>query len=1050
MKLGVRWGLKGIRPEAREAAKEAARRAGMSVEDWLSSAIAHTASQMGVPQPGPQIPAGPEAYAQANQQVLQRRVQQVMRRGPEAYAPPHMRQAAQAAAPLPHLPHAPSLTPAKTPPAPPVHWASDIDHAVAEITARRRALGGAPARQTSPMSAPMQAPGAAPRPHIPAQDLSGLEEQLRNITTQIETLRKPGVEDAINALRNELSGIGRAMTEAMPRRAIETIEAEIQNLSARVAEGKQAGANGEALAGIEHGLMEVREALHTLTPAESLVGFNDAINTLAHKIDVIVAQQDPATLQQLEHAVHTLRDVSGHIASNEMVGQLAQHVEQLADKVDKIANAAAAGDALTSLEHRIGALADALAERSENGGQVPPRLEALVGSLSDKIEKIQSTRGDTITQNHLEDRIVQLVERLDASDSRLGHLEAIERGLADLLVHIEELRVQKASGGPAAPSPAVDELRDDIGRTRLALDAVHGTLGHVVDRLAAIEQEIRRESRADAHGHQPDILQLQESAMLNTPVGKLAVRAVPADAPMAPPAQHAYTQGPSQTPVQAPVQTQAPAAPRAQQQDFSRPFAPTAQPSAEQSQVKRPPPLQTKRKPINPDLPPDVPLEPGTRQAAVSIDPAARIAASEADLGDARPKDEAPAGGKSFILAAARRAAKLAMRDKSPRVTKPKKQPEFIDEAAESPRASLATKLKKLFVAASVIAIVIGLVQITATFLDNGRHAEPDSKPADASDAGAPPKQSSVSPDKAIAKPKTVAQVPALSAPSTVPAIPSIALSSAQDMLGRGFGASRDNAPRAEVTGSIGTQDNVPVTGEKLPIVIGGAALRNAALAGDPTAAYEVATRYIEGRGTPANTEDAVRWFERAAAKGIVPAQFRLATLFEKGLGVKKDLGRARKLYLSAAEQGNAKAMHNLAVLYAEGIAGRPDYKAAAHWFQKAADHGISDSQYNLGVLYARGLGIEKNLGESYKWFARAAAQGDREALKKRDDVQGQLDAKTVAQSQKSLKSWSPQRQPDAAIIVPAPAEGWDQAAPEPAPAKSRSKAAGTIDVGRR
>ena len=152
---------------------------------------------------------------------------------------------------------------------------------------------------------------------------------------------------------------------------------------------------------------------------------------------------------------------------------------------------------------------------------------------------------------------------------------------------------------------------------------------------------------------------------------------------------------------------------------------------------------------------------------------------------------------------------------------------------------------------------------------------------------------------------------------------------------------------------------------DQLPAEIGGVHLRSAATAGDAAAAYEVAVRFAEGRGVPANPQVAAHWYERAAAKGLAPAQFRYASLLEKGLGVKKDLAQARKLYLAAAEQGNAKAMHNLAVLYAEGIDGKPDYASAAHWFRKAADAGISDSQYNLGVLYARGLGVETEPGPS-------------------------------------------------------------------------------------
>ena len=91
-------------------------------------------------------------------------------------------------------------------------------------------LGPGPARQRrkrqqAPCSRARLAPPLAP---MPAQDLSGLEDQLRQITDQIETLRNPGVEEAINALRAELGEIGRALNDAMPRRAIDAIEKQIQ------------------------------------------------------------------------------------------------------------------------------------------------------------------------------------------------------------------------------------------------------------------------------------------------------------------------------------------------------------------------------------------------------------------------------------------------------------------------------------------------------------------------------------------------------------------------------------------------------------------------------------------------------------------------------------------------------------------------------------------------------------------------------------------------------------------------------------------------------
>ena len=205
---------------------------------------------------------------------------------------------------------------------------------------------------------------------------------------------------------------------------------------------------------------------------------------------------------------------------------------------------------------------------------------------------------------------------------------------------------------------------------------------------------------------------------------------------------------------------------------------------------------------------------------------------------------------------------------------------------------------------------------------------------------------------------------------------------------------------------------------DKLPAAVGSSALRTAALAGDPMAAYEVAVRLAEGRAVPEDDEAAAHWFERAAKRGLAPAQFRLASLYEKGIGVKRNLGMARDLYRAAADKGHGKAMHNLAVLYAEGIDGPGDYRTAAQWFRKAAEHGVTDSQYNLAVLYARGVGVEQDFAESFKWFFLAAKEGDKDAAQKRDEMAAHLDEQSLAAARIEVEKWAPLPQPADAITV--------------------------------
>ncbi len=1153
MKLSVPWSVKGIRPEARETAREAARRSGMSLGEWLNTVILHQAAEDGSDYDDDEVVDSRELTA-VNQKLddLSRKIEHFARKsakGPEAYAPKpreqddsgqiaalidrldrrldqfvsqsrpiesppvqpqihhHMHPAMQPPMqPHPVMQQQPPMPRAMTPQmppqmnpqpgfqqalpnVPPVRMPPALDLAIAEIAARQRALNGQPQLGQQPMAAAPQRQQAAPAvvqpaPQpvlmpVPQQDLSGLEDQLRKITNQIETLRKPGVEEAINALRAELGDIAHALTDAMPRQAIDTIERQIQGLTHRIAEGKQAGVDANQLTGVEHGLAEVRDALRTLTPAENLVGFNDAVAGLAHKIDLIVADKNPETLHQLEHAITTLRDMASHVASTDAVTGLAQHVEQLADRVEHLAAAASGSDALNHLEHRITALADALAQRSEAGANVPPMLESLVQSLSDKIELIQQNRGDSLASTHLEDQIVALVQRLDASDSRLGHLEAVERGLADLLVHMEELRTNKTSSGlRAEPSPAVDDLKNDMARTQDALHQVNGTLGTLVDRLSKLESGIRSGPQPAAAppmappptpmGHpmgdhaavpaRKRPVSVEEFNEARQPIGRVVARAVVDPQP----AQHFVA--PQPEPVQQHYEEPRLAQPA--QQQFQQPV----QRQAPQQQAPEPAPAQKRlpqahNLPINPDLPPDEPLEPGSGPPKFRANPGARIAASEAALGGAGPN---AAAGKSGFIAAARRAANAALQTKAERSPPPPVAPladimELDDPDAPSLRGKLVKRVKQLFIAASIVAVTVGAVQIAGTYFEFGKGSSTKtaSRVADDDlDTGSTPKRAAsplaparpsgatsiVSPPLDYTSPSMTQSMPSLlsppvmtSRPATVPA-PAAAPIASADVTGS---IPMPNVARTPVT----LPSNAPTASltDRLPAAIGGNKLRSAAIAGDAAASYEVAVRFAEGRGVPVALDDAARWFERAAAKGLAPAQFRYASLLEKGQGVKKDLVTARKLYLAAAGKGNGKAMHNLAVLYAEGADGKPDYVNAAQWFRKAAQRGVADSQYNLGVLCARGLGTEKNAAESYQWFSLAAAQGDKESAKKRDEIATHMDAETLAAAQRAVQNFQVEPQPQDAIAVAEPAGGWDGISSAPT---ARPRQVGPLSLG--
>src|SRR5207237_4226818 len=193
-----------------------------------------------------------------------------------------------------------------------------LDFAVAEIAARQNELDSAAAQPMPPRSAPPMPPAMAPAaPAAPAgPDFSSLERHLFKSAGQIEALQRPdGIEQSIAAFRVELTEIRQAITEAMPRRAIESIEDEIRSLYRRIENTRQGGIDAQALAGIERALSEIREVLHSLKPAEQLAGYDEAIRKLGAKLDLILrANDDPS---QLEGAIAALRGIVSNVASND-------------------------------------------------------------------------------------------------------------------------------------------------------------------------------------------------------------------------------------------------------------------------------------------------------------------------------------------------------------------------------------------------------------------------------------------------------------------------------------------------------------------------------------------------------------------------------------------------------------------------------------------------------------------------------------------------------------------------------------------------------------
>jgi localization factor PodJL len=157
-----------------------------------------------------------------------------------------------------------------------------LDRRIEQIMAERWVASVEPERPARPAALP-PAPAAtlhsridwaAETPKAPAAspvyDTARLEHQLRQITAQIAALHRP-CEEGLGALRSDLAEIGRKLAEAMPRRAIEALEAQVRALAERIDRSRHCGTDAAHFTAFERGLAELRVALRGLKSSDLLV-----------------------------------------------------------------------------------------------------------------------------------------------------------------------------------------------------------------------------------------------------------------------------------------------------------------------------------------------------------------------------------------------------------------------------------------------------------------------------------------------------------------------------------------------------------------------------------------------------------------------------------------------------------------------------------------------------------------------------------------------------------------------------------------------------------
>lgn len=888
--------------------------------------------------------------------------------------------------------------------------AADIRSAVQDIRQRQRELSQEPAS------------AAAAQTGFDGGVVASMRQDLaRRLEARIEEVAAPSA--ALSELQNETARLREAINQLATSRDIGALEQAVTSLASGI-ERAQAGTDLTAIAmpieqvraQVERLAEEVAENVHSRVAED--------VRRLAERLDTVAAtgaaDPDGHTLAELFAELEEIRRLIAALAGPERIQGLAQSLQAVSTQIAQLQRIGADPDlrplleeirsdvkiaAPAALAEQIQALAgkvDILCARDDRPdfaaeGQVArsgemASIHAMLHSLAEKVDQV-GTRSEHEGLDALEKQVVTLAGRLDAPHGADPALAGLERTMTDLLRQVTALR-------EAAPSEAVVE--------RAARNAVAQTLKGSGIAAETGEIGLLRASLADMQARQAASDQRLGATLegVQSALERLLDRLGPVDAagPRMPSLDERLMSSTSPEATRVPAEGRG--APRREAAETSR---------------------------IADDL-----LEPGSgrpvRDPRAARDAAARRPGREraADPVRARPADEAGAETdiKTSFIAAARRAAQAAQAElaaEAPAERRETRAPKAVlpQLAAEEGRfgrlrAEIDRRRRPLLLGLAAIVLALGAIQAISM-----RSAD-EPRPAVATSQGAPAREEPArDPAKDAAQEETKAAAqggakegtkdgakdapgakPSDADPATTQALPNPLPAEAHPASSK--------APVPQVSGMNTLQADLG----NLPPAL--AKVKLAALDGDGTAIWDLATREADGRGMPRDLAVAAKLYEKLASAGYAPAQYKLAGQYEKGSGLVRDLDKAKLWYGRAAEQGHARSMHNLAVLYAENPAanGKPDFASAASWFRQGAEFGVRDSQYNLGVLYARGMGLTQDLVQSYAWFAAAAAQGDDDAAKKRDDVANKLSPADLVRA-KSLAATFKPRKIDAAVNEP-------------------------------
>ena len=125
------------------------------------------------------------------------------------------------------------------------------------------------------------------------------------------------------------------------------------------------------------------------------------------------------------------------------------------------------------------------------------------------------------------------------------------------------------------------------------------------------------------------------------------------------------------------------------------------------------------------------------------------------------------------------------------------------------------------------------------------------------------------------------------------------------------------------------------------------------------------------------NSDEAIRWGERATEKENLTGIIVLGNIYYHGKGVEKDYAKALQYFEQALQldKDNRHVQDQLGMMYYKGEGVEVDFRKAAEFCKLAANKGQPGCQYYLGLMYVNGEGVTQDIDRGVSWMRKAAAQ---------------------------------------------------------------------------